>query len=113
MTNEDRRAPSQTFTHSTAIIPGAALLVLVGVVLQLGELGYGHPNLDNFWMLSVISGAFCSLVDACLKATALAGLLRFWPLVLVVVGCAILMSGPHSSSTSRQRAVPETRHEND
>ncbi|MGA3293769.1 MAG: hypothetical protein ABSE45_07275 [Candidatus Acidiferrales bacterium] len=113
MTSEDRRAPLHTFTRSTALIPGAALLILVGVVLQLGELGYGRLNLDNFWMLSVISSAICSLFDACIRSTALAGMFQFWPLVLVVIGCAILMSGPQSSSRPRGKVVPEARQEHE
>lgn len=111
MTSEDRRVSSQPITRSAAIIPAAALLILLGIVFQLGELGYVNWSADNLWVLSVISSSITTLLDTCVKAAMLGGALRFWPLILVLAGLGILISAPQSLSASRQRAVSETRQE--
>ncbi|MGB2679033.1 MAG: hypothetical protein WAN12_18270 [Candidatus Acidiferrum sp.] len=45
MTNVNRQAPlALSVSGRTFIMGGAGLLILVGLVLQLGALGYGHAQ---------------------------------------------------------------------
>jgi len=92
MTNVDRRIPSATSTSSAAATMGAAVLIFLGVLFQLCELGYAHLTTDSHWVASLILESLWSLVDGWVKAAALGDAFRFWPLALVLAGCAILVS---------------------
>ena len=92
MTNVDRRAPSSVSTSSAAATLGAAVLIFLGIVFQLCELGYAHLTTDGHWVASLLLQSLWSLVDGWMKAAAIGDSFRFWPLALVLAGCAILLS---------------------
>jgi len=92
MTNVDRRVSSATSSSSPAAALGAFVLISLGVVFQLCELGYAHLSTDSHWVASLLLSSLWSLVDGWVKATALGDGFRFWPLALVLAGCALLMS---------------------
>lgn len=92
MTNVDRRVPSATSTSSAAATLGATVLIFLGIVFQLCELGYAHLTAGTHWVASLIIESLWSLVDGWVKAVALGDGFRFWPLALVLAGCAILFS---------------------
>ena len=73
------------------IMGGAGLLILVGLVLQLGALGYGHAQPGNMWIASTLVGSVWSMLITQLDARALQGLATFWPLLLVSMGLAVLL----------------------
>lgn len=81
---------------------GATLLILLGVVFQLGELGYGHLGLDNLWFFSIMFTDIWNILSMRLNIPNLADLLRYWPLVLVGLGLAILLA-THENRSSRAR----------
>ncbi|HXW56937.1 MAG TPA: hypothetical protein VEJ67_14395 [Candidatus Cybelea sp.] len=85
-----QRAWTDLFRARVAVV-GAGLLILLGTVFQLGELGYGHINADNWWLLSTATQAVWNLLAFDVNGPALGEVLRFWPLVLVSVGLGILM----------------------
>ncbi|MFZ0978582.1 MAG: hypothetical protein WAN23_04180 [Candidatus Acidiferrales bacterium] len=91
MTNVERRAPSPTSTSSAAATLGAAVLIFVGIVFQLCELGYAHLT-DSHWVASLLLQSLWRLADGWMKAAAIGDSFRFWPLALVLAGCAILLS---------------------
>ena len=91
MTNADRRVSSPASTSSAAATLGAAVLIFVGIVFQLCELGYAHLT-DSHWVASLLLQSLWSLADGWVKAAAIGDSFRFWPLALVVAGCAILFS---------------------
>jgi len=70
---------------------GAGLLILVGLVLQLGALGYGHAQPGNIWIASTFVGSVWSMLYAQLDAPGVQALVTFWPLLLVSMGLAILL----------------------
>jgi hypothetical protein len=90
MANAERqRGFGDSFSAKTIVL-AAGLLILLGIVLQLGVLGYGHVNASNFWFFSVITESAWNLL--LLHGNGSAGqILRFWPLALVSVGLGILM----------------------
>lgn len=92
MTNVDRRIPSTTSISSPAVTLGAFVLISLGVVFQLCELGFAHLSRDNHWFASLVLESLWSLVDGWVKAAALGDGFRFWPLAFVLAGCAVLMS---------------------
>jgi uncharacterized protein YhhL (DUF1145 family) len=70
---------------------GAGLLILVGLVLQLGALGYGHVQPGNIWIASTIAGSVWSMLISQLDAPWAQELATFWPLLLISMGLAILV----------------------
>lgn len=93
MTKADSRYPFESpMPSATLSILGAVLLILLGIVLQLNVLGYGHFSLDNFWFISVIAGGIWNILSSGMDLSAAQELLRFWPLLMVCSGLAILLS---------------------
>jgi hypothetical protein len=93
MVNVQRgRAFGESISART-IFPAAALMILLGIVLQLGVLGYGHINSSNLWLLSTITESVWNVLAIHSNAPALGQVLQFWPLALVSVGLGILMLG--------------------
>jgi hypothetical protein len=92
MTNVDRRVPSPTSTSSAAATLGAAVLIFLGIVFQLCELGYAHLTTDSHWIVSLLLESLWSVLNGWVKMAAMGDAVRFWPLALVLAGCAILFS---------------------
>jgi hypothetical protein len=90
MVNENRQMSFGGSLSATAItMLVAGLLILLGIVLQLGALGYGHLSGQNLWLISVVTQSAWNLFS--LHSSGLEELLRWWPLALVGMGLAILM----------------------
>ena len=91
MVNVNRQSAFSGSFFATSIAMAAGLLILLGIVLQLGELGYGHINPSNFWVISMITQGAWNLLALHANTPAFEDVLRFWPLALVSVGTGILM----------------------
>jgi hypothetical protein len=91
MVNVNRQSAFSGSFFATSIAMAAGLLILLGIVLQLGELGYGHINPSNFWVITMITQGAWNLLALHTNTPALEDVLRFWPLALVSVGTGILM----------------------
>jgi hypothetical protein len=90
MVNENRQLSfGGTFSATAVTMLIAGLLILLGIVFQLGELGYGHIN--NLWFVSVMTESAWNLASMHGNGPAFDEMLRWWPLALVSVGIAILM----------------------
>ena len=85
---------------------GAGLLILVGLVLQLGALGYGHVQPGNIWIASTIAGSVWSMLASQLDAPWAQELATFWPLLVISMGLAILLVTRREES---QRALPSSQ----
>lgn len=70
---------------------GAGLLILAGLVFQMGALGYGHVQTGSIWIVSTILEGVWSMLIAQQIAPEVQGLMTFWPLVLISMGLAILL----------------------
>lgn len=79
---------------------GAGLLILVGVVFQLAQLGYGMLTAKDFWFISMIAENIWNFLAMRSDLPALGELLRFWPLLLVVAGLGLLAI-PYSACAAR------------
>jgi hypothetical protein len=92
MTNADRRVPYTLLASGRIFtLGGAGLLILIGLVLQLGALGYGHVRPGNIWVVSTIAGSVWSMLIARLDAPGVQELATFWPLLPISIGLAILL----------------------
>lgn len=92
MTNANRQSPSaQSVSGRVFIMGGAGLLILVGLVLQLGALGYGHVQPGNIWIASTIVESVWSMLVAQLDSPGVQELATFWPLLLISMGLALLL----------------------
>ena len=55
MTSTNGQSPMTSLISSSRFpITSAAVLILLGIAFQLGELGYGHLRLDNLWLFSMM-----------------------------------------------------------
>jgi hypothetical protein len=96
---------SMTSMISSARIPaaGATLLILLGIVLQLGELGYSHLRLDNLWLFSMMVGDIWNILSMRLNLPSSGEVLRYWPLILVGLGLAILLATQENRFSASRR----------
>jgi hypothetical protein len=103
MTNANRQSAVTTALESTRFPEaGATLLIVLGVLFQLGELGYGHLRLGNLWFFSMMLNDIWNILSMRLNIPALSDLLRYWPLALVGLGFAILLA-THENRAFRAR----------
>lgn len=94
MANANRQSSMQNSTSGAAIIVAAAgLLILLGIVLQMCELGYGHSGFGGAWLFSVLASGIWNILVLQMNVPWVQELLRFWPLVLVGAGLAVLLVG--------------------
>lgn len=92
MTNANRQVPlALSLSGRIFIMGGAGLLILVGLALQLGTLGYGHVQLGNIWIASTVVESVWSMLIAQLDAPGVQALATFWPLLLISMGMTILL----------------------
>jgi hypothetical protein len=81
-----------TLTGSSFLWITSALMILVGVVFQVGELGLSHIRLDNLWLVSVVASDLWNLVVTHLGGPTVTQVLRYWPLILVGLGLSIMLA---------------------
>jgi len=100
-------APS--ISRSFAAI-AAGLLIFLGVVFQLGELICSHLSAPNYWLIHMIAANIWSLVVLRFNAPEVEAVLRFWPLLLVGFGLAILLAlkPERRTAATQPRARGET-----
>jgi hypothetical protein len=72
------------------LVAGAGLLVLLGLMAQLGELGLGLFTRDTFWIIPFLANGLWNILMALVSRSALADAIPFWPLTLVVAGCSAI-----------------------
>jgi hypothetical protein len=103
MTNANRQSLVATTLEGVRFPEaGATFLILLGSVFQLVELGYAHLGLGNLWFFSIMFTDIWNILSMRLNIPNLADLLRYWPLVLVGLGLAILLA-THENRSSRTR----------
>lgn len=100
------RASRASVWHTGTLL-GAGFLILLGIVFQLAQFGYGLLAVRDFWFLSMIAGNIWNFLAARSYLPELGGLLRFWPMLLVVAGLA-LFALPYSPCIARY-AVSQAR----
>lgn len=100
MIDRQTRLTSRVSTFRAGTTVAAGLMILAGIVLQLGQLGYDGLALKNFWFISMIAGNVWNFLATRSDVPALGELLRFWPMLLVATGLALLAI-PYSACVSR------------
>jgi hypothetical protein len=92
MVNANRQVPFAPSGSKRLLMLGAAgLLVLVGFVLQLGTLGYGHVQPSNLWIASTVVHSTWSMLILQLDGLSMHAVETYWPLLFVSLGLAILL----------------------
>jgi hypothetical protein len=93
------------------ILVGAAVLILLGIVFQLGALGYADVSPDNAWVLSVMGEGLWNILSMLAKSVISEVVLRYWPILLVLTGCAaVLALNPKFADESSRDSSGEERH---
>jgi hypothetical protein len=90
MTNPARQSYSSMTTGSGALMAAAGLLILLGIVFQLAEFGYGQLVPGEGWLLSMVASDLWNAIALHLNMPALQQLLEYWPLLLVCAGSGLL-----------------------
>jgi hypothetical protein len=93
MTNPARNGNGSKAASGTGILMAVAgLMILLGVVIQLAELGYGQLVPGEGWLVSLVANQLWSFVVLHMNIPALRVALEYWPLVLVGLGCSALLA---------------------
>jgi len=100
MTNEHRELRNGHSISMAIVLTVAALLLLLGTVLQLGDLGFGQLSPSSFWLVRIVIEGIWNALVAISSAPVLQELRQFWPLLLVSLGLALLLA---TKSGSRSR----------
>lgn len=79
-------------TGSSFLWIASALMILVGVIFQVGELGLSHIRLDNLWQVSVVASDLWNLLVTRVGGPTVTQVLRYWPLLLVGLGFSIMLA---------------------
>jgi hypothetical protein len=99
MTNANRQAQTAaSISGSAAISAAATVLVLVGIVFQGAELGYGHISTGSFWLFSVLATNIWNILSLRMNISTVQEFCRFWPLLLVGFGLAIMLAARENRS---------------
>jgi len=107
MANANRQSSVQNSIPGAAIVAaGAGTLILLGIVLQMSELGYGHWGAGCVWLFSVLASGIWNILVLQMNLPWVQELLRFWPLALVGMGMAVLLVGKFGG---RQLTSPGSR----
>src|SRR3984957_7116261 len=99
MTNANRQTTT-SISGSVAISAVATVLILVGLVFQVSELGYAHVRPDNIWLFSVLASNIWNILSLRMNTSAIQDFLRFWPLLLVSLGLGIMLATRQNRSGS-------------
>ena len=92
MTIANRQASAALTTpRRILIIGGAGLLILAGLVLQLGMLSYGHIQSSHMWIASTVVESAWSMLILQMDAQGVHAVATFWPMLLISTGLAILL----------------------
>lgn len=93
MTNSAQRSNQATLATGAGILmAGATLMILLGVVFQLAELGYGGFVPGFSWLVSFLADSLWRVVAIHLNIPSLHTILVYWPLLLVGLGCSTLLA---------------------
>jgi hypothetical protein len=92
MSNANQQAPFALFGSKRILIAGGAgLLILVGLVFQLGALAYSHVQPGKMWIASTVARNVCNICIMQLDRLAIHAVETYWPLLFVSLGPAILL----------------------
>lgn len=83
------RASRASVWHTGTLL-AAGFFILLGLVFQLAQFGYSLLAVRDFWFLSMLAGNIWNFLVARSYLPELGELLRFWPMLLVAAGLALL-----------------------
>lgn len=92
MTDRKPQLVSEASTSRVVALIAAGLLIFVGTVFQLGQLGYGALCAESVWVVQMIGTNLWDLLAVHLDAPSVGQLVEFWPLALVGLGLTILLA---------------------
>ncbi|HTV58048.1 MAG TPA: hypothetical protein VMJ93_04170 [Verrucomicrobiae bacterium] len=113
MTTTNSQSRSNSARRSATLnLTGAILLILLGIVFQLSEFGYGHIRPENFWLVSMFVTSIWNLIAVRVGAPGVQELTHFWPLLLICLGVASVLTrnsngGLSASAVARTGATHE------
>lgn len=90
MIDSRSRSASQAPAWQVGTLLAAVFFILVGIVFQLAQFGYDGLVVRNFWFISMIIRNVWTFLATRADLPALGELLRFWPMLLVAAGLALL-----------------------
>jgi len=69
----------------------ASILILLGIVFQLGEFAYGRLSTSGLWFVHMIAVNAWDLLAMRFGAPTPGEVFQYWPLALIGIGLAILL----------------------
>ncbi len=114
--SENSRQNSRSVSAAPAngaviLVAAAGLLVLLGLMAQLGQLGLGPFTRDTFWIIPFLANGLWNILMALVSRSAFADAIPFWPLTLVVAGCtALFLLKPQSPAVVAKESSRRSDH---
>lgn len=105
MTDRSPSLNSSRFTWHIGNSLAAGLLILAGVVFQLAQFGYDGLAGKYLWFIPMVAANFWNFLAERSNLPALGELLRFWPMLLVAIGIALLAL-PYSACARLSSSQP-------
>ena len=84
--------PNRCLRKNELAVLFAAVLIALGLVLQWTELLFTRIVAHNAWLFTTLFGEIWNIIDLSPSATQWHQNLYYWPLLLVIIGAAILFS---------------------
>lgn len=92
MKQKEERGAVRATAAATNAAWGAGMLILLGLALQWIEFLSARFASENSWFLSTLFGEVWNMITLWFSTTPWRDDVRYWPLLLVIVGGAILFS---------------------
>ena len=84
--------PNRCLGKNELVVFSAALLICLGLILQWTELLFTRVVAHNVWLFTTLFGEMWNIIDLSPSATQWHQSFYYWPLLLVIIGAAILFS---------------------
>ncbi len=112
MTDTNAEFAAATASCRMATIALATLLLLLGIVFQLGQLGYGILPASEYWFVAMLARSLWSLLAVRSGVAALEEAFQFWPLLLIFAGLALFFrSHPTRCAVALPSSQPRSSHD--